>query len=158
MLKQLAAALLLFPCVLLADSGVYTDDDGKLDIDDGNYFCDMYPAYIFKDSKNLKDFPSGSFPQAMLNISTEGGSKYIGVDLHPGMPMDARPSGSWGFFSANLATGSRNNTEATYQSIQDNNNFAYLFGTKNAGVVAALSSSDAFSPVNVVLGRCNRMN
>ncbi|WP_338805115.1 hypothetical protein WDV76_08810 [Xenorhabdus griffiniae] len=158
MLKQLTAVLLLFPCALLADSGVYIGDDGKLDIRDGNYFCDLYPTHIFNDSKNLRNFPSGYYPKVMLNVSTDGSSKSIGVDLHPSMPMDARPSGSWGYFSASLSAESYNNYEVTYKSIRDNNNFTYLIGTKNAGVIVAISSSDAFSPVNAVLGRCNQIN
>ncbi|MBC8947082.1 MULTISPECIES: hypothetical protein [Xenorhabdus] len=158
MLKPIAIALLLFPCALLADSGIYTDDAGKLDIYDGNYFCEMYPAHIFNDPKNLRNFPSGYFPKVMMNISTDGNSKYIGVDLYPAMPMGARPSGSWGYFSASLGTGSRSKTEVSYRAIRDNSNFTYLIGTQNAGIIAALSSSDAFSPVNAVLGRCNRIN
>ncbi|PHM63955.1 hypothetical protein Xsto_03485 [Xenorhabdus stockiae] len=157
MFKKIAAALLLFPCTLLADSGVYTGEDGKLAIRDGNYFCDMYPAYIFKDAQNLKGFPSGYFPKAMMNVSTDKDGKYIGVDLHPGMAFDARPSGSWGYMSTSLGTGSRSPSEVTYHVARDDSNFAYVIGTEKAGVIAALSSSNAFSPVNAVLGRCNRM-
>ncbi|MBE8596859.1 hypothetical protein [Xenorhabdus sp. BG5] len=158
MLKQIGAALLLFPCVLLADSGISTSDDGQLYIDDGNYFCEIYPAYIFKEVKSRKGFPVGYFPKAMLNVTTNGKNKDIGVDLYPNMPMDVRPSGSWGYFSATLRANSQSNTEVSYQAIRDNNNFSYLIGTKNTGIIAAISSSDAFSPVNAVLGRCNRMN
>ncbi|PHM30028.1 hypothetical protein [Xenorhabdus innexi] len=158
MFKKIAAAFLLFPCALLADSGVYTGEDGKLAIRDGNYFCQMYPAHLFNDPRNLNGFPSGYYPQVVMSVSTDKDGKYLSVDLHPGMAFDVRPSGSWGYVSAALGTGSSSASEVTYHVASDNNNFAYVIGTKNAGVIAALSSTDAFSPVNAVLGQCNRIN
>ncbi|PHM48898.1 hypothetical protein [Xenorhabdus sp. KK7.4] len=157
MLKKIAVALLLFPGYLLADTGVYTTADGKLDIRDGNYSCYLYPAYIFREPKNHKEFPPGYFPKVMMKVRAEGNGKYIGVSLYPNMPPRVKPKGAWGYFGAKVGLGSRDNKEVIYDSVKDNINFSYLVGTKQSGVVATLSSNDPFSPVNAVLGRCKRV-
>ncbi|PHM33432.1 hypothetical protein [Xenorhabdus innexi] len=158
MLKKIATVLLLFPSYLLADSGVYSIEDGKLDIRDGSYLCYLYPAYIFREAKIPKEFPRGYFPKIMMKVRADGNGKYLGVSLYPNMPSGAKPEGSWGYFGVNMALDSRNNKEVIYDSVKDNINFSYLVGTKQSGVVATLSSNDPFSPVNAVLGRCKRVS
>ncbi|MEQ1964322.1 hypothetical protein ABLB69_14375 [Xenorhabdus khoisanae] len=156
MLKRIACiAILLTSMSAIADNGVYTGDDGKLDIRNGNYFCGIYPREILD---NFKEFPSGYFPKAMLRIESDKEGKYIVSDLHPDMMLGARPSPSWGSFGATVKLESGNDKSVKYKEYVNDSNYAFLIGGEKLGIMAILSTDDAFSPVNAVLGKCERMN
>ncbi|WP_258086942.1 hypothetical protein [Xenorhabdus bovienii] len=156
MLKKIACIATLFASMgAIADNGVYVSDNGKLDIRNGSYFCGIYPSGVLS---NFKEFPPGHFPRAMLRIEHDEEGKYLVTDLHPNIPMSAKPSPSWGSFGATVKLESSSNNSVKYKEYVNDSNYAFLIGSEKLGMMAILSTDDAFSPINAVLGKCEKMN
>ncbi|KER03390.1 MULTISPECIES: hypothetical protein [Photorhabdus] len=155
MLKKIAVALLFFPCALLANNGMYRDDNNDIDASDGVYFCKIYPSDMLD---KFDGFPSGSLHKAMFSIESTKEGKYITAHLYPDMAFDIGPNVPGTQFAAELKLYKKNKANTTYTGFLNSNNYAFYIASEKYGLAVRLKSDQAFTAMDVVLGKCERMN
>ncbi|WP_152669822.1 MULTISPECIES: hypothetical protein [Xenorhabdus] len=148
-------ALLLFPSVLLANNGIYRDGSNDIDAHDGVYFCKIYPSYLLD---KFDGFPSGASHKAMFSIESTKEGKYITAHLYPDMAFDFGENIPGTQFAADLKLFKKGESSTTYTGFLNSNNYAFYIASKKHGLAARLKSDQHFSAMDVVLGKCERMN